>query len=101
MLLVCKSPPDELAVREWTDMALMTAMFQQHPTLLLLGPGVRNLWGNSPLTDLAGLLPEPCRVDMAALPDGAPAGEPVLEYQGLDAEGIRQLYAQARQVITL
>ncbi len=101
LLLVCKSPPEDDAVREWTDMALMTAMFQQHPVLLLLGPGVQNLTGDSPLTELAGLLPEPCRVDAAALPDGGPAGDPVLDYQGLDTANIRQLFARADKVVTL
>lgn len=101
LLLVCKSAPENDAVREWTDMALMTALFQQHPTLLLLGPGVQNLTGDSPLAELAGLLSDPCRVDAAALPDGGPAGDPMLEYQRLDATEIRQLFAQADKVVTL
>jgi len=82
-------------------MALMAALFQQDPTLLLLGPGVQNLSGDSPLAELAGLLPEPCRVDATALPDSASGGAPVLDYQHLEPEGIRGLYGQARQVITL
>jgi hypothetical protein len=102
LLLVCKSPPEDIAVREWTDMALMAAMFQQQPVLLLLGSGVGNLTApDSGLSDLAGLLAEPCRVDATALPDDGPTHDAALDYQRLDTAGIRQLYARARQVVTL
>ncbi len=102
LLLVCKSPPDDKVVREWVDMALMTAMFQQNPALLLLGPGVHNLTTpDSALGDLAGLLPEPCRVDATALPDAVTAFDPVLDYQLLDGAAIRELFGRAHQVITL
>lgn len=102
LLLVCKSPPDGSAVREWADMALMTAMFQQKPVLLLLGPGVQNLTTpDSALGDLAGLVSEPCRVDATALPEPVTEIEPVLDYQPLEAAAIRALFEHAHQVITL
>lgn len=102
LLLVCKSAPEDSAAREWTDMALMAAMFQQHPVVLLLGSGVRNLTApETALSDLAGLLTEPCRVDAAALSHDPGAEDTALDYECLDTAGIRQLYARARKVLTL
>jgi hypothetical protein len=40
-------------------------------------------------------------VDATALPDDVPAHDAALDYQRLDTAEIRQLYARARQVVTL
>lgn len=101
LLLVCKQAPGHDAVRELTDIALMSALFRQGPGLLLLGDGVRNLWDpQSPLTELRDILTSPCLVDAAALPDHD-AGPPVLDTQSLNEEAIRALFARADQVVML
>lgn len=102
LLLVCKTPPGNTAVREWTDMALVAALFQQAPILLLLGPGADNLTGpDSPLAELEGLLTEPVRVDENARPGRHGTAEPVLAHEPVDGEGVRSLFARADQVVTL
>lgn len=100
LLLVCKSAPGGTAVREWTDMALMAALFQRDPVLLLLGPGVRNLFDpDSPLAELADLPVGACRVDAESVP--ANAGTALLSHERLDTGGVRALFAQADQVVNL
>lgn len=100
LLLVCHSAPGETAVREWTDMALMAALFRRDPVLLLLSQGARNLFDpDTPLVELAELPIPPCRVDGSGVP--ADSGEAVLDHERLDADGIRALFAEANQVVIL
>jgi hypothetical protein len=100
LLLVCHSAPGETGVREWTDMALMAALFQRDPVLLLLGAGARNLFDpDTPLAELAELPVSSCRVDGSGLPKDP--GQAVLDHERLDADGIRALFAEADQVVSL
>lgn len=101
LLLVCKRPPEDSAVRELVDIALMATLFNQAPTLLLLGDGVLNLRAaDSPLAELQDLLTSSCLVDAGALPD-RDAGPAVLDSEILNEGALRALFTRADQVVML